>query len=121
MSHQGYEGWFPECLVCGYGNVGPIVCLDPTCHERHGLVAITAIDERLVSHDGHTWKLCQLCERRFLSDAGAWGSFALCVSCWNKFATAGAFPPTSPALLVAAVECGEVVLRPEVRVTKLRA
>ena len=27
MSHQGYEGWFPECLVCGCGNVGAIVCL----------------------------------------------------------------------------------------------
>jgi len=121
MSHQGYEGWFPECLVCGCRNVGPIVCLDPTCHERHGLATITATDERFVSHDGHHWKLCQLCERRFLSDAGAWGSYALCVQCWNKFATAGVYPPTSPSLLIAAVERGEVVLRPEVLVTKLQA
>jgi hypothetical protein len=120
MSHQGFEGWFPECLVCGCGNVGPILCLDPTCHERHGLTTIDAKDERLVSHDGHHWKLCQFCDRGFLSDPGAWGSFGLCIECWNKFAAAGMFPPTSPALLVDAVERGEVVLRPVVRVTKIR-
>jgi hypothetical protein len=119
MSHQGYEGWFPECLVCGCGNVGPIVCLDPACHEEHGLRIVAATDERLVAQDGHSWKLCQLCERRFISDAGAWGSFALCVACWNKFALAGVYLPTSPPLLVAAVERGEVVLRPELRVRKI--
>ena len=70
----------------------------------------------LVTHDGHAWKLCQLCERRFLSDPGAWGSFGLCLGCWNTFARAGVYPQTSPSLLVAAVERGEVVLRPEVRV-----
>ena len=35
MSHQGYEGWFPECINCGFGNVGAVVCLDPTCHEAN--------------------------------------------------------------------------------------
>lgn len=25
-------------------------------------------------HDGHWWKLCQLCGRQLLSDPGAWGS-----------------------------------------------
>ncbi len=121
MSHQAYEGWFPECLVCGCGNVGPIVCLDPACHQRNGLRKVEAIDQRLVTHDGHSWKLCQLCERRFLSDPAAWGSFALCVGCWNTFARAGIYPPTSASLLVAAVERGEVVLRPEVRVRKIEA
>jgi hypothetical protein len=119
MSHQGYEGWFPECLVCGYGNVGPIVCLDPTCHERYGLHTVVATDERLVRYDGHYWKLCQLCERRCLSDPAAWGSFALCVECWNKFAEADVYPPTSPSLLLSAVERGEVILRPQVRVRKI--
>jgi hypothetical protein len=119
MSHQGFEGWFPECLVCGCGNVGPVVCLDPACHEQHGLRTVEATDERLATHDGHFWKLCQLCERRYLSDPGAWGSFALCLGCWNEFARADVYPPTSPSLLVAAVERGEVVLRPEVRVRKI--
>ena len=119
MSHQGFEGWFPECLVCGCGNVGPVVCLDPTCHEHHGLRSIIATDEHSVTRDGHHWKLCQLCERQCLSDPGAWGSFALCIECWNKFAQAEVFPPHSPSLLVAAVERGVVVLRPEVRVRKV--
>jgi hypothetical protein len=38
---------------------------------------------------------------------------------WNKFATAGVYPPTSPGLLVSAVERGQVVLKPEVRVIKI--
>jgi hypothetical protein len=124
MSHQGYQGWFPECLVCGCGNVGPVVCLDPTCHEHYGLRTVDATDasdERLVTHDGHFWKLCQLCERRLLSDPGAWGSFGLCVECWNKFARADVYPPTSPSLLETAVARGEVVLRPEVRVRKIES
>ncbi len=119
MSHQGYEGWFPECLVCGLGNVGPIVCLDPICHEHHGLRTIVANEERLVAHDGHHWKRCQLCERRCLSDPAAWGSFALCVGCWNKFASADVYPPTSPSQLFTDVERGAVVLRPEVIVRKI--
>ncbi len=119
MSHQGYEGWFPECLVCGCGNVGPIVCLDPTCHEHNGLRILDTDDERLVTHDGHYWKLCQLCERRLLSDRGAWGSFGLCVGCWNTFVRAGVYPPTSSLHLLAAVERGEVVIRPEVKVRKI--
>src|SRR5437660_9460439 len=118
MSHQGCDGWFPECLVCGLGNVGPIVCLDPTCHERHELRVVDSADEGLVTQDGHSWKCCHLCDRPFISDPGAWGSFALCLKCWNKFARAGVYPPTSPSLLLAAVERGEVVLHPEVSVRK---
>ena len=34
MGNQGEDGWFPVCLVCGLGNAGCVVCLDPTCHEQ---------------------------------------------------------------------------------------
>ena len=62
MSHQGYEGWFPECIVCHCGNVGPVICLEPACHEAHGLKAVVPVntiiagdpqpDERLIRQDG---------------------------------------------------------------------
>src|SRR5262249_14251950 len=118
MSHQGCEGWFPECLVCGSGNLGPIVCLDPTCHEHAGLRTIKATDQRLVLRGGHWWKLCQLCERPVLSDAGAWGTFALCVGCWNTFALADVYPPPTPSQLILAMEQGEITRRPEITVRK---
>ena len=66
MSHQGYEGWFPECILCHCGNVGPVVCLDPTCHEAYGVRSIKPKqawiagdlrdDTLLVREDGHWWK-----------------------------------------------------------------
>jgi len=32
MSHQGEEGWYPECKDCGCGNLGEVVCID--CHNK---------------------------------------------------------------------------------------
>jgi hypothetical protein len=103
MSHQGFEGWFPECALCHMGNVGPIVCLDPTCHERWGLRPVAppivttreghrVEDEKLVREDSHWWKCCQLCDRRVHADPGAWGSTAICVRCFNKCVTSGKWP-----------------------------
>jgi hypothetical protein len=97
MSPQGCEGWFPECLACGMGNVGPVVCLDPTCYEQYeaedGETLDEDTDERLIAQDGHWWKCCQLCDRRIHADPGAWGSFALCVGCFNAALRAGEMPP----------------------------
>ena len=32
MSHQGEDGWYPECEVYGCGNCGKMVCLD--CYNK---------------------------------------------------------------------------------------
>jgi len=32
MSHQGMDGWYPECEECGMGNCGKMVCLD--CYNK---------------------------------------------------------------------------------------
>jgi hypothetical protein len=99
MSHQGYEGWFPECLVCGMGNLGGIVCLTPNHEEVHGLTPI--VGERSgISHlaqddAGHWWMQCLLCDHRVLSDPFAWGSCAYCAGCWNHFTSRGLYPPGS--------------------------
>ena len=106
MSHQGHEGWFPECIVCHSGNVGPVVCLDPTCHESHGpnqvdpkkkyVAGDLTVDELMVNEDHHWWKCCQVCGRRIHADAGAFGSYAICVDCFNASIREGKSPPTSP-------------------------
>ena len=94
MSHQGHEGWFPECIVCHMGNVGPVVCLDPTCHETYGLKPVASSgDERLIEEGGHWWKCCQLCDRRIHADPGAFGSYAICVECFNRSVDQGEMPP----------------------------
>jgi hypothetical protein len=106
MSHQGYEGWFPECIVCGMGSVGAVVCLDPTCHEANGLKPVElkhskytegnlVTDEKLIKEDEHWWKCCQLCDRRIHADAGAFGSYAICVECFNEYVNRGENPPTT--------------------------
>lgn len=106
MSHQGYEGWFPECINCGFGNVGAIVCLDPTCHEVNEYKPIKlkssvyihgdlSIDEKLIFEDEHWWKCCQLCDRRIHADAGAWGTYAMCVECYNDYVNRKIIPPTT--------------------------
>ncbi|GAB2678841.1 hypothetical protein GCM10009743_63900 [Kribbella swartbergensis] len=97
MSHQGYEGWFPECLVCGMGNLGGVVCLAPDHGDVHGLIPI--VGERSGTSDlsrdenGHWWMQCLLCDSRVLSDPFSWGSRAYCVGCWNHFTSRGLFPP----------------------------
>jgi hypothetical protein len=106
MSHQFHEGWFPECIVCESGNVGPIVCLNPICHENHGMKLIEpkkkymagdlCDDEKLIKEDGHWWKCCQLCESKVHADPGAFGSYAICVDCFNEYISRGECPPTSP-------------------------
>ena len=107
MSHQGYEGWFPECIVCGMGNVGAVVCLDPTCHEAQGINPIElkptkyvdgnlTVDIKLVEEDKHWWKCCQLCDRRIHADGGAFGSYAICVECFNSYVNRGEQPPITP-------------------------
>ena len=97
MSHQGYEGRFPECINCGSGNVGAVVCLDPTCHETNEFKPIDfkPIDEKLIVENEHWWKCCQLCDRRIHADGGAWGTYALCVKCYNDYANSGITPPTT--------------------------
>ena len=88
------------------GNVGPVVCLDPTSHEAHGLNPVEPKqayiegdlrdDERLIREGGHWWKCCQLCDRRILSDPGAFGTYALCAGCFNEYVKRGEWPPTTP-------------------------
>jgi hypothetical protein len=96
MSNQGKDGYFPLCLVCGMGNVGCVVCLDPTCHEKHQGEAIAGAREKYLEEAGHAWQLCQFCDNYVRSDGGAFGTYALCVECWNRFARAGRLPPTGP-------------------------
>lgn len=98
MSHQGYEGWFPECLICGMGNLGGIVCLTAD-GEVHGLTPIVAgrsgISDLVRDDASHRWKQCLLRDHRVLSDPFAWGSRAYCIGCWDHFTTQGMFPPTT--------------------------
>lgn len=98
MTNQSYEGWYPECLVCGMGNLGPIVCLDP--HDHADAVSARRIldgdgPEALIQDDdGHWWKRCRLCDRRVLSDPFA-ASIGLCAGCWNHSPERGQYPPSS--------------------------
>lgn len=111
MSHQGNNGWFPECLVCGMGNVGAVVCLDPTCHEIYeaqGFQPLADTGEKLIEEDGHWWQYCQLCDHRIRADGGAWGTYALCVGCFNTFARGAVLPPSSPSELLRYVQTGTV-------------
>jgi hypothetical protein len=79
------------------GNVGAVVCLDPTCHEAHELKLVEAIGgERLVQEEGHWWKCCQLCDRRIHADPGAFGAYAICVECFNRSVGRGEWPPMTP-------------------------
>ena len=32
MSHQGEDGWYPECEICGCGNLSKVVCKD--CYDK---------------------------------------------------------------------------------------
>ncbi len=96
MSNPGENGWFPECLVCGMGNIGCAVCLDPTCHERRAGIIIAGAREKYLEQAGHCWQLCQFCDRPMLSDGGAFGVYGLCTGCWNAYAQAGRLPPSSP-------------------------
>lgn len=112
MSNQGEDGWFPECLVCGMGNIHGTVCLDPTCHEGHEGTIIDGKTDKYVETAGHAWQLCQFCNRRMLSDGGSFGVYALCIDCWNAYARAGHLPPPSPRVLHEDLSSG--VLRLEV-------
>jgi hypothetical protein len=101
VSHQWSPGWFPECLVCGMGNLGGIVCVTPDFDQQHGLTPIigemagtSALEHR---EDGHWWMGCLLCDQVTLADAEAWGSVAYCTGCWNHFTLRGLYPPTSAA------------------------
>lgn len=107
LSHQFEVGWFPECIKCHMGNVGPVVCLSPLCREAQtaGPVVLEksiyvhgdlSVDEKLVEVDGHNWKCCQLCDLKMLADPGAFGSYALCVKCFNDCISLGLEPPTQP-------------------------
>lgn len=102
MSHQGHEGWFPECLVCGMGNLNGIVCVTPDYVDQHGLTPIVgtmAGTSRLAREDdGHWWKHCLLCDHPSLSDPGSWGSVAYCIGCWNHFTSRGLYPPASVSI-----------------------
>ena len=82
------------------------MCLDPTCHEAHGLKLIElhptkyiagdlSVDEKLIEEDGHWWKGCQLCDERIHADGGAFGSYAICVRCFNEYVNRGEWPPTT--------------------------
>jgi hypothetical protein len=98
MSHQGHEGWFPECLICGAGNLGGLVCLTPDVHALTPIASGRARTAILVQDDDrHWWTQCLLCDHRMLSDPFAWGSVAYCVDCWNRFTSRGVFPPASAA------------------------
>ena len=104
MSHQGYDDWFPECLLCGHGNLGSvgIVCLDPTCHEYFYAEAteppIATASKRSVT-DGHHWASCACCDKQVRADAGSWGTYAICIPCFRAYFTARRLPPSTPTLL----------------------
>jgi|SRR5215831_12583322 len=100
MSHQYEPFWFPECLLCGMGNLPAAVCLQHSCHEKHGLQALTQERDLESESDGHHWKGCQFCERNLFADPGAWESMALCAECWNHYVDAGRFPPTTVSQVV---------------------
>ena len=113
-------GWLviPALLACrlsrriGYGHFGPAVCLDPTCHESHEAAGFTPIEsprDKFVLADGHHWQCCQLCDRHILSDAGSWGTYALCIGCYNAFARASVLPPTTPQSLVRFTQTGIII------------
>ena len=53
MGNQGEDGWFPVCLVCGLGNVGCVVCLDPTCHEQREGRTIEGAKEKYLEEASH--------------------------------------------------------------------
>jgi hypothetical protein len=100
MSHQGIEGWFPECLICGMGNLSGIVCLDPTCHANiyesaHDAPAASASE----SHHsrGHFWKTCAACQRDIRADGGSWGTYGICTECFGSYFRAHRLPPENPA------------------------
>jgi hypothetical protein len=104
MSHQWHEGWFPLCIACGANQLEGAVCLDPTCHEQHGLKPIElkpsvyvrgdlVIDIKLIEENEHWWLCCQICDRRMQADGGAWGSYALCINCFNDYINRGKYPP----------------------------
>lgn len=116
MSNQGEIGWFPECLVCGAGNIGCAVCLDPTCHEGHEATIIENAQEKYVEEADHCWQLCQFCDRKILSDGGAFGVYALCVDCWNHYARAGRLPPSCSHEMHDHLASGVLRLRPRLSV-----
>ena len=96
MSHQWNDGWFPECFVCGVGNLNAVVCLNPLCHEKHQGEIIESERAKYLEQDGHYWALCHWCDEKIRSDAASWGTFAICVDCWNDFAKKQMLPPSSP-------------------------
>ena len=62
-----------------------------------------------MSHQGcEGWfpRRCELCDRRILSDPGAWGTYAMCSRCFNAFARVGTSPPTNPRALTRFVQNG---------------
>src|SRR3569832_1407244 len=98
MSHQGYEGWFPECIVCGMGNLSGVICLNPGCHERfyeESDEAPGVAGSGLQQRDGHCWEKCCCCSHLMLSDALAWGSLGICISCFTAYFRARRLPPYS--------------------------
>ena len=102
MSHQGYEGWFPECIVCNMGNVSGAICLDSTCHEMFyadSLEAPRVSEGDFLFRDNHHWKKCCCCDHLMLSDPGAWGSYCICISCFTVYFRARRLPPNSPGLV----------------------
>ena len=98
MSHQGYPYWFPECFICGMGNLRGVVCMTPQTEEAHGgLIPIEGSrgTSEQIERDGHHWLRCLLCSSELIADPGAWGSYVFCVVCWNAFARQGVEPPRS--------------------------
>ena len=86
MSSQYYEYWFPECVRCGCGNVGKVVCLDEACHARNkGKIIDNEMgDGELIESNGHYYKCCVWCRSQMNADPCAWESKAICSTCWNK-------------------------------------
>lgn len=99
MSHQGYAGWFPECILCGAGNLNRFVCITPLQEEEHGLVEVDArlsTEAEPFEADGHAWKRCALCTTVALADPFSWGSVGYCTDCWNSAVRVGVFPRRLP-------------------------
>ena len=96
VSHQGLEGWFPECINRGMGNLGGVVCLRPD-HVPADLPSKDAPGQlsELQHLDGHWWKSCVICDARIFADPWSWGVYALCLSCAWLYEKSGADWPTT--------------------------
>jgi len=95
MSSQTSVGWFPECHICGFGNIGTFCCLRPECleaarnlpREQWFDVNVWRRTQPLQDKCGEWWSRCIICNKQVLASPEAWGSFACCFNCATGLTT----------------------------------